>query len=199
MPRIAWSEKMSIGVDPVDRQHRHLLDLFNRLEESLAAGDAPLRVRGLFHDLAGYTRYHFSSEANQMRLDGLADLHGHLAAHDEFTAKVASLEPLLIREGDEAAALEASRFLRRWILRHIVVVDRLTFAARRTPDPTREPADAAAEVAPASGSAEPVAAGAVAENSPAADGPLQVPPDVASQAAKALPVLEPRSEPAPGR
>lgn len=125
---------MAVGVEQVDRQHQQLLELLGRLEESLASGGAAARgARRIFADLASYTRYHFSTEAHLMRIQEPRNQAAHLAAHDDFTARVAGLEPLLLREGDEAAALEANRFLRSWILRHIVVVDRLTFASSSRP------------------------------------------------------------------
>jgi hemerythrin len=152
MSRIAWTEQMSVGVPEIDRQHQRLIDLFNGLDEGLVRGSASRLVRGLFAELASYTKYHFGREANLLRLDGYAGLPAHLAAHDEFTAKVADLEPLLQREGGEAAAIETNRFLRGWILRHIVVVDRLAFARYRArgagasaaaqPGPAASPVDA---------------------------------------------------------
>jgi hemerythrin-like metal-binding protein len=128
MPPIAWTDRMSVGVTEVDRQHRRLLELFNRLEEELARGGVSRGVRALFADLDSYTRYHFNGETNLLRIRASRDLDGQRKAHGEFMAKIAGLGALLGRDGDQAAALAASRFLRGWILRHIVVADRLAFA-----------------------------------------------------------------------
>ena len=131
MSRIGWTEQMSVGVPGIDRQHQRLVDLFNGLEDELVRGSASRVVRSLFAELASYGRYHFGTEVNLLRIDDYPGLAGHVDAHDEFTARVADLESLLQREGGESAAVEASRFLRGWILRHIVVADRLAFANRR--------------------------------------------------------------------
>lgn len=139
---------MSVGVAQVDRQHQKLLDLFNRLEKDLADGRAARGVRGLFFELASYAKYHFSTEANLMRAREYPGLADHLAAHGEFTSKVAELELMLQRDGGDSAALEASRFLRGWIVKHIIVVDRLAFAGDRRP-----PVQAMAPEAPAVSSA----------------------------------------------
>ncbi len=82
----------------------------------------------------------------------------HLAAHEEFTAKVAAFGPVLQRDGGEAAALEASRFLRGWILRHIVLVDRLAFAGKR-----RQAAPATDQSGPATASESPASLAAAAD------------------------------------
>jgi hemerythrin len=132
MARIGWTEQMSVGVPEIDRQHQRLVDLFNGLEEGLIRGGAPRILRGLLAELSSYTRYHFATEANVLRMDEHPALQSHLDAHEEFVAKLADLEPLLQRKGAWTAALETSRFLRSWILRHIVVADRLAFAEHRS-------------------------------------------------------------------
>jgi len=132
MPRITWSAQMSVGVPEIDRQHERLVDLFNGLEEGLVRGSASRIIRGLLAELTSYTKYHFTTEAHLLRMDDFRGLRQHMDAHSEFFGKLSELDPLLQRLGAESAALEASRFLRSWILRHIIVADRLAFAGRRT-------------------------------------------------------------------
>ncbi len=134
MSQIPWTEQLSVGVPEIDRQHRKLLELFNALDEALARGDAARMVRPLLSELASYTRYHFSTEQDLMRLHRCPGLDEHVAMHDEFTAKIHHLEYVLEADGSEAAALETSRFLREWIVKHVVVTDRLVFAGLRRED-----------------------------------------------------------------
>jgi hemerythrin len=177
MARIAWTEQMSVGVPEIDRQHQRLVDLFNGLEEGLLRGGAPRILRGLFAELASYTRYHFTTEAHVLRMDEHPALRAHLDAHEEFVAKLADLEPLLQREGAWAAAMETSRFLRSWILRHIVVADRLAFAEHRArpsekaalAEATEAAAGDVASAGPAQGDGGPTAV-AVAEGKGEASG-----------------------------
>jgi hemerythrin len=131
MARIRWTEQMSVGVPEIDRQHARLVDLFNGLGEGLVHGSASRILRGLLAELVSYTKYHFTTEANILRMDENRGLQAHLEAHDDFVAKLSELEPVLLCEGAEAAAIETSRFLRTWILRHIIVADRLAFAEHR--------------------------------------------------------------------
>jgi hemerythrin len=155
---------MSVGVPEIDRQHQRLIYLFNGLEEGLLRGSATRILRGLLAELVSYTKYHFTTETNILRLDGYRGLASHVQSHDEFVAKLEALEPLLQREGADTVAMEANRFLRSWIVRHIIVADRLAFTDRR-PKRVGETASAVAEVseAPADGSAaqsgEPAPAG----------------------------------------
>jgi hemerythrin len=146
MARIAWTDQMSVGVPEVDRQHVHLVELLNGLEEGLARGSASRILRGVFAELSSYTKYHFTAEVNVLRADGFHGLQGHLDAHDEFVRKLADLEPLLQHEGADTAALEASRFLRQWIVRHILVADRLAFSSHRPKAPAHEASQQVREV-----------------------------------------------------
>ena len=143
MARIAWTEQMSVGVVEIDRQHQRLIDLFNGLEEGLVRGGASRIIRGLFAELASYTKYHFSTEANILRRSGFRGLERHTDAHADFVSRLGELESLLQREGAEPAAIQANRLLRSWILRHIVVADRVAFGAHR-PRPGVESGSAAA-------------------------------------------------------
>jgi hypothetical protein len=64
-------------------------------------------VRPLLAELVSYSKYHFSTEQNLMRLHRCPGTDEHVAAHDEFTAKIHRLEHVLEAEGGEAAALES--------------------------------------------------------------------------------------------
>ena len=35
MPLIDWTEKMSVGVEEIDNQHKELVDIINHLHDSL--------------------------------------------------------------------------------------------------------------------------------------------------------------------
>jgi hemerythrin-like metal-binding protein len=139
MSRIPWSEQLGVGVPEIDRQHQKLLELFNALEDALGRGDAARMVRPLLAELVSYSKYHFSTEQNLMRLHRCPGTDEHVAAHDEFTAKIHRLEQVLEAEGGEAAALEISRFLRGWIVKHVIVADRLVWAAVRRSVPDVDP------------------------------------------------------------
>jgi hemerythrin len=156
MPRIDWTEQMSVGVPEIDRQHQRLIELFNNLEDGLVRGSASRNVRGLFAELSSYTKYHFSTEVNMLRVEQYAGLDSHLAAHDDFVAKVEALGPMVQRDGIDQAAVEANRFLRGWILKHIVVVDRLAFKNRRKRlgGAAATPGAESAVAAPVAGAAE---------------------------------------------
>ncbi|HEY3383464.1 MAG TPA: bacteriohemerythrin [Vicinamibacterales bacterium] len=128
MAAIEWSARMNVGIPEIDRQHQKLLELFNDLEEGLSRSLPVKKPRVLFAELVSYSKYHFLGEENLMQVAGWAGRDDHARVHAEFVAKVTELERTLECEGNLEAALASSRFLRHWILRHIVVADRLAFA-----------------------------------------------------------------------
>lgn len=116
------------GIDEVDRQHQHLLNLFNDayqvLTEETASGD----IGSLIRELLAYSIYHFSAEEALLR----AHVHSererdeadqHIAEHRRFSDWIVSLQQSLSKrkyvDGDELLA-----FLRDWIEDHVLTMDK---------------------------------------------------------------------------
>lgn len=129
MAAIAWSERLSLGVPEVDRQHRKLIDLCACLEGAMSGAPMSPDIRRVLSDLRSYARYHFTAEENRMRSRAWTGLEAHATLHQEFCGKLDSLEALFLRVGPQAAAVAGSRFLRTWIVRHIAVADRLAWTS----------------------------------------------------------------------
>ena len=95
MQTFVWGEEFYTGIGPVDEQHHALIDLFNRLAESLAenagAGDGAVQLA--FSQLMDYAKYHFSIEQALMQQHGVDQRHVnlHLKLHDEFTEQVRAM------------------------------------------------------------------------------------------------------------
>lgn len=123
-----WSEKYETGLDTVDRQHRSLVGLINRVGVAFRQ-DAPAAVlEPALDELVAYARDHFAMEHQLMRDAGLDQgfVAGHVAAHGSFASHVelmrgrlqkspASLLPGLLRY--------LLRYLITWLAEHILVED----------------------------------------------------------------------------
>ena len=62
MPLIQWSDQLSIGIDSVDKQHKVLINLLNKLNDAIAEGNADLILAEIFDGLSAYTIKHFAYE-----------------------------------------------------------------------------------------------------------------------------------------
>ena len=135
---IEWSDAMVCGVDAMDRQHRVLVDTLAEASAKLAgrAGD-PLFER-ITQDLLAYAIYHFETEEKLMQQYAYAakqpdEAGKHIAAHRGFTRQVVAMRDET-RTGGPAAEAELLRFLKDWLVDHIMSVDqqfaRFVIAAR---------------------------------------------------------------------
>ena len=111
MQTFVWGEEFYTGIGLVDEQHHALVDLFNRLSESLTdkSGSGEAAVHFAFAQLMDYTKHHFSIEESLMRKGGVDERHValHLRLHDEFAEQVQTASMVLPATERE---LTASRF-----------------------------------------------------------------------------------------
>ena len=79
---LVWREQLSVGNNVIDTDHRYLIDIINRVEQSLGAGDRrDLSVA--LDSLSKYTQEHFAREEKIAHVAGyeqVPDLsHSHEA------------------------------------------------------------------------------------------------------------------------
>lgn len=120
-----WNSRYETGYDVVDLQHRHLVDLLNELGRLYASRGGDSDLRRVFNELAAYTVYHFATEETLMAEMAIAAEHEakHRAAHAEFVKQVGEARQLLEREPMLALA-SLLPFLTRWLVTHILGIDR---------------------------------------------------------------------------
>lgn len=108
-PVLTWTEAMAIGDERIDAEHRHLIDLINRLHEAIARGFDPRVVETVLTDLAAFTRYHFVREERIMAALHYADTPAH---QDEHAALLAELDELIEAYRIDPAALDDAALAR---------------------------------------------------------------------------------------
>lgn len=123
MPIVVWSPKYRLGIKAVDDQHRSIVDLINRLHDSIKAGDAKRDMDEILRRMRDYALLHFAMEEKYMEEICYGGLEEHRAEHDVFRKKIPEFERSFHR-GDLTVALEIMRLLMDWLLRHIQAVDR---------------------------------------------------------------------------
>ncbi|HNG39218.1 MAG TPA: bacteriohemerythrin, partial [Accumulibacter sp.] len=126
MTLMKWSAHFLTGIELVDRQHRHLVDLVNTVAPMLACNETtPAECLTLIDQLTDYAATHFRTEEECMRAGGLADsrlMNEHVHIHQGFVAEVARMR----QQVDAGVALDGEqtiRFLASWLTFHILVED----------------------------------------------------------------------------
>lgn len=121
MRPIVWSEALSVHIQEIDLQHRHLIGLVAGLQKAQEAGGGGV-LSGVLRELNTYVREHFTVEERWMaRFDypGLAD---HAEAHEAFVEKLLRFE-LDHLAGQAQVSEELLDYLMGWIEGHVMDMD----------------------------------------------------------------------------
>ena len=123
MALLEWNDSFLIGVEEVDRQHRHLVDILNRVHAAMQAGSPPREMMRVMQDLVNYTKYHFDTEERAMRNARYPELAGHQQKHRAMVAKVEAFSEEMMT-GKATVTMRLMVFLKEWLAKHILETDR---------------------------------------------------------------------------
>jgi len=99
-----------------------LLDILIQLNEALMAGETGTVTRPLLKRLVGSTKEHFADEEKLMAKTKYPELAAHRAHHVELTHRVLKYVSRY-DSGEVAMNLELIKFLREWLINHILRED----------------------------------------------------------------------------
>jgi hemerythrin len=122
--RVEWTDKLSVGVEAIDTQHRELcqrLDLFLRaLSEKRSRGE----IASLVTYLGQFIQEHFTTEEGMMASTGYAGLGDHVSTHHWFEDEYHRLADALDREGADFGIQRRLLGLVDWLEGHMDTADR---------------------------------------------------------------------------
>lgn len=120
-----WNDKISVGIEELDEQHKQLLDLINRLYDAMISGEQKLQVaRDVLNELMQYTIVHFAVEESLFRIFNYPDYEAHCAHHQELRAQVVDINRK-VQSGEKMITPELLGFLRKWLSNHIMGEDKV--------------------------------------------------------------------------
>lgn len=119
---VEWSDDLSVNVRTIDEHHMKLLDLINELYGAMKQRKPTSVIAGITNDLLEYTKYHFGYEEKIFDKHGYPETKDHKKLHGIFIQKIADFKRDL-EGGKLTASTELIRFLKDWLIKHIMVVD----------------------------------------------------------------------------
>lgn len=125
MESFHWDEYFVTGIPSVDKQHHHLVDIFNQFGDNLAKDELVFsEIKDLFRELFDYSDYHFRSEEEMMSEIGIDKRHfdRHIEAHQYFLEEITSMHAA-ISPDNLRTATDMLDFLTRWLAYHILGSD----------------------------------------------------------------------------
>jgi len=118
-----WSERYSVNIAKLDRQHQGLFDLLNELNAALAKGHGASAMKDTLDKLARYAQTHFASEEILMEQHNFPGLATHRVEHEAFVRNLAKYLDDFQKE--KTGAPDALLlFLQSWLKEHILKTDK---------------------------------------------------------------------------
>jgi hemerythrin len=123
MKEFEWKPIYDLGIEPIDAQHRTIMEKFRLLHEAIVGKAKPELIVSLMNELLAQARRHFHDEEELFVATDYPQLEAQRAAHREFSLKAESfyrayaLDPVI-----DPTIIVA--FLRDWIENHMLTQDR---------------------------------------------------------------------------
>ncbi|TVM32323.1 bacteriohemerythrin [Oceanidesulfovibrio marinus] len=122
-PLIVWSDKLSVGIDSIDDQHKILVDLINELNEAMKQRKANEAIIDVLDRLKNYVVEHFANEEKLFDRYGYPETKSHKEIHTMFVDKVVEFDKAL-KAGSVTLSMEIMKFLKDWLTGHIMGTDK---------------------------------------------------------------------------
>ena len=122
---IYWEEKLSVGVEIIDEDHKGLFVLINAIESALSDNAGSAHIGAAIDALCEYAVDHFKREETLMVLCGYSAQEHHESEHDQFRDVVKSLHKLHYVCPEMVSVSGTVKYLNKWLLNHIAGSDSL--------------------------------------------------------------------------
>ncbi len=126
MDSFIWDKHFVTGLEEVDKQHHHLVDVINQFGELLTKreGVAFEDIERVFGELAEYAQYHFTEEESLMDKTGIDHRHQehHRHEHFNFLQEVTQMHAVISPDNSDSAK-PLLKFLIYWLAYHILGSD----------------------------------------------------------------------------
>lgn len=123
MTPFRWRENLSVGIPEIDRDHRRLIDILNRLHYMALAGDDRAAIGRVIDEVVAYTRDHFRREERLMREIAYPQALDHQAQHRAFAERLAEEHARFYADPEGFSVEGFYDALADWLLVHVSAAD----------------------------------------------------------------------------
>ncbi|MDP8298760.1 MAG: bacteriohemerythrin [Candidatus Tantalella remota] len=124
MEKVKWTDSLSVGIDPIDIQHKELIQRLNNMTLAIEGDHGEIEISKTLDFLIDYTEYHFSAEEKFMEDNNYPGVEEHKKKHIEFTSTLSDLAQEFDEEGaTKILADSIDTFMINWLVKHIQEVD----------------------------------------------------------------------------
>ncbi len=123
---IPWNDNFNTDIETIDKQHRKLVDIINKLATQFAYNANNININNIFNELVDYTNYHFDSEELiwNKYFNNKKSEDEHKKTHKSFIEQLHKLINKEKNSSGEEIAENILEFLVQWLVSHILESDR---------------------------------------------------------------------------
>ncbi len=122
-----WSDKLAIGINTIDSQHKELFKRINNLVNAIKQHRCKDEIDGTIKFLEDYARVHFAEEEKHMKETGYAGYEEQRKEHRKYLAALAELKAQASQPRIQGASYDLSATTNQvvvdWIVDHILKTD----------------------------------------------------------------------------
>jgi hemerythrin len=122
VPLMNWDQSLDIGVEPMNREHRDILDAMNAVYDGANAGQSGSAMMAKIVRLGDVTARHFADEEVYMAKIGYPGLANHKGIHKKLLDDFAGHTQAIAAAGGVPYSAFFG-FLRLWLSAHIKCID----------------------------------------------------------------------------
>ncbi len=123
--QMQWSEKLAVGVDVIDNQHKGIISRINNLLNAMSQGKGRDEVGNVLTFLADYVVKHFTAEEGLMKKYNYDGYSEQQAEHAKFIKDFSLLKKEFETGGvTSTLVLQTQRQLCDWLTNHITNKDK---------------------------------------------------------------------------
>ena len=121
---VEWNDKMSVGVEVLDADHKGLLALLNDLHDGIVTGHGTERLERVLDGLVEYVGNHFAHEEEFFAQSEYPDASEHIQEHRALTRLIQDVKARYNKGMFDALSLNTLEFLKQWLHEHVQVCDK---------------------------------------------------------------------------
>ncbi len=118
-----WNDDLNIDVAFIDNQHKKLVKVITKLQNSLTTNYVDLQMAETLKFLVSYTQHHFTEEEELMNSIGYPDYNRHQQLHLKLITDIKQIL-IKIKNKKPINAADLIDFLIKWVKDHIVEEDK---------------------------------------------------------------------------
>ena len=119
---MVWSDKLSVGINSIDEQHKKLVRMINDLNTAMKNRKSHAALTEIVKGLEDYVAVHFGYEEKLFDKLHYPDTEEHKAIHAQFVQKVQEFRRALAG-GRATVSMDVMKFLKDWLVEHIMGTD----------------------------------------------------------------------------